>query len=679
MSRHLILFAGLSLVPPGALLAQSQAQVEVDATAILHAVDRRIYGEHLENFGRMINGGLWAEMLKNRKFFPNDPSRSNVAEPWRAEASRDHVSYVIDRSISLDGRSSQRVSLFGDDHSWRGVRQGGLDVRSGTAYTAYAWIRSQPVSGAVSFRLEASDGTTVAHAETNLLSGDWHKYEARLTPDRDLTGATFRIAFDGSGANWIGAASLMPADNINGLRRDVVDAVRQLGPTLFRWPGGGSTDLYDWRNGIGARDRRPVSENGADANDFGTDEFLRFCELVGAQPYISVNYGSGTPEMAAQWVEYANGAAGTKWGEKRAANGHPKPYTVKNWLVGNETWSAYSAGYTNGEGYATYFVPIARAMRAVDRSVQVTALGLYEDRKDSTWNQKVLEHAWKDMDMLSLHHYFPPAGIVPPVFENNPLAFYKAIVAEPTGVEIQLRRVLALADRISGGQKRIGISLDEWNEWDMPKMPPDNSGKSAMNQLIDFILKTALDFNQTERDGMYGARIMHVLMRLGDRAPIAARTHVINSLGAIRTDSTRSFITASGKAMELYRNHSGTLLAKTEQSSAKFDLPEMKWNGIPVLDATATLSEDKRKLFVHLINLDAASPLPVRVTIKSAGVAPRGVAWQIAPEDYLARNDFTSTPVDIKKLERDGFGPDFAETLPPHSMTILELELNSSR
>ena len=358
--------------------AQQSAEVEVDTGHPLHAVDRRIYGHHLEHFGRIIQGGLWAELLRNQKFYPIDPNRSQVAEPWRPEPDRSDVSFVIDRSETLDGISSQRISVFGKGERWRGISQSGFDILGGREYVAYAWIRSQPSSASVSFRLESRGGQVAAHGEATLTEGDFRRYEVHLRPDRDLRPAVFRIAFNTPGAQWIGAASLMPADNVDGVRRDVYELLTRLKPPIFRWPGGGYTDSYDWRKAIGPRDRRPPQDllpfgqplgydNGMDPNDFGTVEFLELCRRLGAEPYISANFGSGSPEMAASWVEYCNGPASSAWGRRRAENGHAEPWGVHSWSIGNEIWAPFEPGFTNGNGYVALFLPMARAMRHASR------------------------------------------------------------------------------------------------------------------------------------------------------------------------------------------------------------------------------------------------------------------------------------------------------------------------
>jgi alpha-N-arabinofuranosidase len=671
-------------------LGSLMGEVHVDAGVVQHTIDSRIHGHFIEHLGRVIHQGLWAELLRNRKFYPVDPEFTQIADPWKAESDRSHVSYVIDQINSLNGISSQRVTLFGEASGWRGISQTGFDVLGGRKYIASAWIKGGPASRRVTFRLRTSGGEIAADGEAALQPADWNKYEVRLQPSRDIRQAVFQIAFDSPGTNWIGAASLMPADHVGGMRRDVVEMFKTLGPTILRWPGGCYADAYDWRKAIGPRDRRPPVpiiplgypngyDHGMDPNDFGTDEFLELCSVMEAEPYINANFGMGTPEMAAAWVEYCNGSTGTKWGSERATNGHPKPYDVKNWAIGNEVWGdPYESGHTTAEGYSSGYVPIARAMRTVDPEIEITAVGAFTDNGlEKDWNLTLLTATGKEIDFLSLHDYYP-AGFWRPELLNSPLKQYLAVMAEPTRVAEKMRDLIFLMDRATLGQKRIQIAFDEWNEldWNYPLLEGSPSRDAFMNYFTDVVRKTALEFNQTQRDGLYGARMMHNFMRFGDRVPIAVRTHPINSLAAMRTDSAQVFMTASGKMMQLYRQHSGTEFVQASAQSPTFDVPEEGWTGIPYLDAIATQAVDGQKLFIQMLNLHPSEPMETRVLIRGNSVQARGDIWQIAPEDFMAWNDFGITNVDIKHIPLESISNDDVYHLPPHSATILEIGLH---
>jgi alpha-L-arabinofuranosidase len=275
--------------------------------------------------------------------------------------------------------------------------------------------------------------------------------------------------------------------------------------------------------------------------------------------------------------------------------------------------------------------------------------------------------------MLSLHHYFP-GGFWPPALLNQPLAQYKATVGDPAVIEEKIKKIAALIDQITAGRKKIQIALDEWSEWDWDyPRPVDTPERSYMNQFIDLLNKSGLEINQTLRDALFNARMLHVFMRQGDRLPIAVRTHMINSLAAIRTDSTRAFVTAPGKMMALYRMHSGTTLLYSEQQSPAYDVPEQGWTSLPYLDSTATLSADGRKLFIHLLNLHPDQNMNVSVQVAGRGVQARGDIWQIAADDFMARNDFGLELVAVQHREAEGLGATFTQSLPPHSATTLEL------
>jgi len=686
--HFILLFAFFVLSAPNAAQAQIRAKLRVDPGTTLHSINPGIYGQFIEHFGRVVNGGVWAELLRNRKFYPVDPDRTNLADPWQPEHDRNAVSYVIDPSISLDGISSQRVTTFGNTHAWRGIHQTGFDLLGGKEYVAYAWILTRPGGGNVSFRLESAEGVVAAHVEVPLTAaaGEWKRYEVHLTPNRDLRPAVFHLAFDSTGENWVAAASLMPDDNVQGFRQDVLELVKAMGPPIIRWPGGGYADCYDWRKAIGPRDLRPPVpilpygqpygyDHGMDSNDMGTDEFLTFCRLVGAAPYINANFGSGTPEMAAEWVEYCNGPAQSAWGARRVANGHLEPYGVKNWAVGNEIWGSFEIGAMSAEGYAAYFLPIAKAMRAADPSIQITAVGQIHDPDPTVWNETVLRQAGQQIDLLSVHHYFT-GSFAPSWWHNNPLEAYQEVVAEPTMAERRAREDLAVFDRITEGRKKIQLAYDEWSEWAWQVPPPqDSPDRSGLNKFIDMLGSTGLDENQTWRDAMFNARMLQMFMRLGDRIPFAIRTHMVNSLGAIRTDSTRAYLTAPGKVMQLYRWHSGSRLVKTEQQSPEFDVPAQGWKGISYLDSNATVSEDGKKLFLHLVNLHATEPLDVEIDIPQFSQSRDGDLWQIAPDDFMSTNDFGVTNVELAHEVKKGLEPHFTLRLPAHSVSILELPI----
>jgi alpha-L-arabinofuranosidase len=664
-----------------------KAEVRIDLASPGHAVDRRIFGQFIEHFGRIIEGGLWAELLQNRKFYPVDAQRTQVAEPWMPEKDRSHVSYVIDRFESIDGISSQRVSLFGSGSDWRGIGQSGFGIVGEKDYVAYVWVKTDSPGNQIAFRLEAADGSGQAESELTLNGKDWQRYAVHLRAKSGTGPGVFRILFNGAGTYWIGAASLMPADNVDGMRPDVLALIQEMSPPIIRWPGGGYPDDYDWRRGIGPRDRRPPQfilpfgrplgyDNGIDANDFGTDEFLTFCKDIAAKPYITANFGSGTPEMAADWVEYTNGKATSPFGKKRAENGHLEAYDVKDWSVGNEVWGdPFESGHTNAQGYAYFFAPISKAMRAVDPTISITAVGLLGNAniEETNWNEIVLKSAGPLINFLSIHHYYP-SGFRPEEFRGKDRDFDLSVVGEPWIFGASLRELLGQMDGITGDSAKIRIALDEWSEWDWDySVPSDTSKRSFKNQFIDLIGQTGLELNHTARDALFDARMLNLLMRMSDRVPIGIRTHMINSLGAIRTDSSRSFLTASGVVMQLYSNHSGSEFVPLEQNAPNFDVPELKWTDVPYLDAVATRTD--KHLYIHLVNVHPTNAMDVHLKVRGEKIRPEGVLWQIAPANFNSRNDFDRKEVRLERGTSSSFGADMTQHVPAHSVVTLEAEI----
>ena len=191
--------------------------------------------------------------------------------------------------------------------------------------------------------------------------------------------AASRSSGTGTGTFRIGVVSLMPADNVSGFKAATIKHLKDLGVEIARWPGGNFVSAYDWRDGIGDRDRRPprreLAWNGMESNDMGVDDFMSFCRLIGAEPYLAVNSGLGDAHSAAEEVEYVNGPATSRLGGQRAANGHPAPYGVKIWGVGNEMYGPWQWGHMSIRQYAEKHNLMVRAMRKVDPTIKVIASG----------------------------------------------------------------------------------------------------------------------------------------------------------------------------------------------------------------------------------------------------------------------------------------------------------------
>jgi alpha-N-arabinofuranosidase len=255
-----------------------------------------------------------------------------------------------------------------------------------------------------------------------------------------------------------------PLADQDGYRKDVMEAVKRLGVSILRYPGGNFSSGYDWKDGIGPKEKRPVRAelawNDLESNRFGTDEFLRYCALIGAEPYICINGGLGTVDDARQWVEYTNESRHTYWADQRRKNGREEPYKVKYWGLGNEIDGPWQLGHKSAEDYAKFAVEAAKAMRLVDPSIQLIASGSSNYGADwQGWNRTVITALRGQADYISLHTYI----------NNRDNDFEKFMGASQTldrHIETTADAIKAAARVAAQPPSRpMYIAYDEWNVW----------------------------------------------------------------------------------------------------------------------------------------------------------------------------------------------------------------------
>jgi alpha-N-arabinofuranosidase len=342
----------------------------IDASKTGHPISKYIYGQFLEHAGNLVNSGIWAEMIDDRKFY-NPIKAKAPAEPegpvWRRRlAPRYWTTAGPEEFVTLDakrawtGDHSPEIKLSKTEP--HGVQQTGLAVRKGKVYSGRVILAATPgTSVKVNLVWGKGDGDEQTVVINNA-TAEYRKFPLKFLAQADEDDARIEIVATGSGSFHIGAVSLMPADNVEGFRAEVVAALKQLHSGVYRWPGGNFVSGHEWRNAVGEIDKRPPIYDpvwhAVQPNDVGTDEFMTLCRLLGVDAYITVNAGFGDAWSAAQLVEYVNGAATTPMGRWRAANGHPQPYNVKLWGVGNEPWGDWQLGHTSVEQFAAETRPV---------------------------------------------------------------------------------------------------------------------------------------------------------------------------------------------------------------------------------------------------------------------------------------------------------------------------------
>jgi alpha-L-arabinofuranosidase len=588
----------------------------IDVTQTGEPISKYIYGQFIEHLGRCIYGGIWAEMLEDRKFYfpitadydPYRPGQGVAADallpvvgasPWEILGCGNTVRMV--QEDSFVGEHTPRIDVGS------GIRQNDLATIAGKAYEGTIWLRA---AGEADARVSITLGSQRAEPLVATAGQPYQKFPFRLTADQTTDRASLAISV-GGGPCLVGTVSLMPADNVSGMRADTLELLRQLNSPVYRWPGGNFVSGYDWRDGVGDRDRRPPRKNpawtGVEHNDFGLDEFMTFCRILNTEPYIAVNSGLGGVENAVAELQYANGAADTPLGKRRAENGHPEPYGVRWWGIGNEMYGGWQLGHMPLEQYIQKHNRFAEALRAEDPSIQLVAVGA-----TGRWSEGMMQHCADHMDLISEHFYRrDQAGLAAHV-QQMPES-----VRQKAEAHREYRRRL---DSLQG--KDIDIALDEWNYW----YGPYEFGELGTR----YFLKDALGV----------AAALHEYARQSDIMFMANYAQTVNVIGCIKTTKTEAAFATTGLPLKLYRNHFGVLPVQASAQSP--------------LDVAAALSEDGRTLTIGIVN-PTMTELELPLTVTGCQLTGQGERWQIAGQDPMAYNEpGKPARVEIEHIGVDG-------------------------
>jgi alpha-L-arabinofuranosidase len=715
------------------------ARIAVDATRPIGAIHPHLYGHFIEHLRECIYHGLWAEMLSNRKFGGHDAVYFGIVLPWLPIGPSEAVEYRHDNRISyvpgMAGRGqSQRIRLSQSDGAPHGVAHGGLGLVAGREYAVRLVLRAEELAGPVTVSLGGPAGEP-ARATIDGAGGEWRTVELTLTAPSDERDGYLAITITDPGTLWLGAASLMPADNIGGWRRDVLELVRGLKPPIVRYPGGNFVSGYHWRDGIGDRDRRPVRYDEAwdvfEPNDVGVDEFIAWCRLLGTEPYLCVNTGDGTPEEAAAWVEYCNGPADSPNGALRAANGHPEPYDVIYWGVGNETYGNWQIGHVDAEAFAHECIDVARAMRAVDPRLKILAVGAMPDRWPG-WNKTVARIAGDEIDYITLHHYARESP------GTDPATAYLLTVAAPERIEDLIGRSRRDIDAGSPG-KAIPISFDEWNvahrnlyqAADVPtddpveRLPPLDTlplrqiARAAQETFALMPLPAGVTEadpddelrgdevaatytprrwtlfltglrkyiaqaggmtrqNYALADGLYAASLFNVFLRHADHVTMANQAQMVNLLGLIETSQTDCYGTPQYLAYQLYVDHGQGRSLAVRVEGPTFDQPGAgnmpARPGVPWVDVAASHDPAGARLVLHIVNRHPTEELEAEIAID--GLAPAGTATAhvLHGAEVWTRNSHDDhRRVTLTSRPAGAASARMTVRLPAHSATALDL------
>jgi alpha-L-arabinofuranosidase len=648
----------------------------IDTTNASEPVSKYEYGMFIEHIGTLIYRSLWSEMLDDRKFYfpissqePKSEGRAQGAafrrmqlRKWRPVGPDEVV--LMDKDQPFVGDQSPRIQL--DPSSPHGIRQSGLALVKGKKYTGRIYLRGTPgakVKVSLIWGEGANDRRTISFAT---LSGVYKKFPLSFTSDADAADGALEITGTGSGNFHIGTISLMSADNLQGFRPDTVALLRQLHSGFWRLPGGNFLSGWNWYDSVGDIDKRPPmfdhAWNAMQTNDVGMDEFMALCKLIDVEPYICVNAGFGDAHSAAEEVEYINGSANTHMGALRSKNGHPEPYHVKYWNIGNEPWGTFQLGYTELKYYVLKHNEFAKAMRKVDPSITLIASGwMLEDMNlkgemraknvgnlqplfgtDADWTGGLLAHCWGNFDGIAEHWYAQggrhfdlerakslpvdaPTDNAYVKVDQTPLelARYAANVVHRKAEEWQgyQQRFPAMLD------KKIFLSIDEYAYFG------EGFGRGVN-------LKLALAY------GM----IFNEMLRHTDFLTMSAHTMGVSTLDY---NSTASTFNTTGLLFKLYGEHfvgsipvslSGNSPQPAPQYPIGGDQPRTN-SGSPTypLDMFAALTPDRKYLTIAVVNA-TESEQKLDLNVSGARLEGPSTLWQMTGKDLEAANHVGEPP-----------------------------------
>ena len=451
----------------------------------------------------------------------------------------------------------------------------------------------------------------------------------------------------------------------NGFRRDVLEEVRNLRVPILRYPGGNFVSGYNWPDGVGPKEKRPrVLErawNSIETNQFGTNEFIAWCRLVGTEPLLAVNLGTGTAETAAALVEYCNVERGTHWSDLRRQHGFASPHSVKYWCLGNEMDGRWQIGHMTAAEYGRKAADAARQIRRLDRSTQLIACGSSSPFMSTylNWDREALEECYEEVDAISVHRYFNNT--------NETGGDASRYLALNMNMESQIQEVAAVCDYVRGlrkSRKRLWLSFDEWNVWYRAR---DGNGKQQeAPRLLEEIYNL--------EDALLVGGCINTLLRQADRVRVGCLAQIVNVIAPLMTSADKvlrqtiyypyawALHYARGKVLDLWIE------------SDSYTVPP--GDRVPFLDVAATMDPNSGERCLLILNRDLSNERELSVHWRDETPKRVLTCETLTGTDLKASNTFEQ-PNRVAPQRLDAPRPDARMTfkLPPRSYTVVRLAM----
>jgi len=442
--------------------------------------------------------------------------------------------------------------------------------------------------------------------------------------------------------------------NADGFRKDVIDATKNLGVSNIRWPGGNFSSGYHWQDGIGPKDSRPKRKDLAwgdtESNQVGTDEFMKFIGATGAEPYICVNLGTGSWDEARNWVEYCNAKTGFYFSDLRAKNGHPKPYQVKFWGLGNEIDGPWQMGHRSAEDYSKFALEAAKLMKWSDESIKLIASGSSNYGADwINWNKTVLTTLRDQIDYISLHHY-----------SGNYEKDHNKFMAITTRVEDIIRVTEGLIDQVRlqyKVKKPIYIAFDEYNVW-----------YRAFNE-------TKLEEHYNMEDVLVVAMYLNTFIRHANIVKMANMAQLVNVIAPMMITKDQLWFQTIYYPLQLFATNCHGQSLQTFVQCDQYDAGDYKQ--VPYLDVSSVYNPQTEELIINVVNRSQDKPVETTIQNESGKLAAQGTAVTVNAGNMMDENS-----ADIQKVKPSSAvfpisGEHFTYAFPAHSYTMIKIKIKS--
>lgn len=622
-------------------------------------IPRAITGKFAEHLGWNIYNGMDAQILRNPTFaeYPfwtgqmspdgvtkfhaddqriNEELRRQTARFGWPESQRDGlVQARADGLASFWTRvGSAREVVVSPDTGPYGGRAQRVDVQAaGQGIAQWTWLplhRQRRFEIEVMARSPGLRNLTVALSNRDAskplasaklagLSADWAKLKGELTLPADAPAEgsyKFSLTSETPGEFVVRHVFLRPADHIHGADPDVVKFLKESNLSLLRWPGGNFVSTYHWEDGIGPVEQRPTKPNYAwgaiEPNTFGTDEFIAFCRAVGCEPMICVNAGSGTPAEAARWIEYCNGPANSPMGRLRAANGHPEPFAIRHWEVGNELWGRWQMFWTTAQGNVDRWQQFSKAMLAADPGILLYACGA-PAMWGKEWNDTLVSAAGASIRSITDHPLI--GGNVGP--STDPLDVYRDFMAVPE--VLQQKWAELRGSMLRAGIEEPRLAVTELQVFAHLRGEP---GDGPIRLTRDTMLTQA---SMTE--AIYDILIYHAAIRLAPFVEMVTHSATVNHGGGLRKERERVWANPCHYAQAAFAAFGDATPLRAEIESAveqaPLVLPDLRSAttkaSFSTVDALAAVAKDGA-LLISIVH--RGTEKPVRLTVEIEDFKP---------------------------------------------------------